>query len=192
MSAIGRVVVDGYGAERVVTLLSRLNDDSSGEAMQLRPATQEDAGLLWQWANDPLTRANSFHGEAIPWSQHIDWYAAKLRATETRIWILEYRQIPVGQIRYDRIAPALAQISYVVAPGWRGRGIGTQLLTRSSPLACSELGVRRLQGITFAANIASAQAFRRAGYQIVKEEHIEGRPCLVFAWTQQELTGNER
>jgi UDP-2,4-diacetamido-2,4,6-trideoxy-beta-L-altropyranose hydrolase len=186
MSAVGRVVVDGRGAERVVTLLSRLSEASNSEAMQLRRATPGDASLLWQWANDPLTRANSFHSEAIPWDQHLDWYADKLRAAETRIWILEYRGIPVGQIRYDRLAHDLAQISYVVAPGWRGRGIGSQLLTKSSPPACAELGVHRLQGITFVDNIASVRAFHRAGYRVEKEEDIEGHACLVFAWSQSE------
>jgi RimJ/RimL family protein N-acetyltransferase len=117
----------------------------------------------------------------------MSWYTAKLHADETRIWILEYRHIPVGQIRYDRLTADCAQISYVVAPGWRRRGIGTQVLMRSSPLACAELGVRRLQGITFAANSASSHAFRRAGYQVMTEELIEGRPCLVFTWTPPAL-----
>jgi UDP-2,4-diacetamido-2,4,6-trideoxy-beta-L-altropyranose hydrolase len=192
MSTIGQVMVDGYGAERVVTLLAQGNNASINEAGRLRSATQEDAGLLWQWANDPLTRANSFHGEPIPWDQHVSWYRAKLRAAETRIWILECQGVPVGQIRYDRLTPDVAQISYVVAPGWRGRGVGTQLLVQSSPLACAELAVQRLQGVTFAANMASAQAFRRAGYQVVKEECIEDRPCLVFGWTQSELAENGR
>jgi UDP-2,4-diacetamido-2,4,6-trideoxy-beta-L-altropyranose hydrolase len=191
MSALGRVAVDGYGVERVVTLLARLQADQKDEAIQLRPATQADAGLLWQWANDPLTRANSFHGEMIAWDQHVDWYEAKLRAPGTRIWILEYLGVPAGQIRYDRLVSDLAQISYLVAPGWRGKGIGTQLLVRSSPLACAELNVQRLQGVTFTSNTASAQAFRRAGYQLVKEEGIEGRPCLVFAWTRSEPMENE-
>ncbi len=187
MSTVGRAMIDGHGAERVVTLLSRMHEETSRGTLQLRLATPEDAGLLWQWANDPQTRANSFHQESIPWDQHVSWYTAKLGAAGTRIWLLEYYGVPVGQIRYDRLAPDLAEISYVVAPGWRGRGVGSQLLMKSSPLACAELRVRQLQGVTFVENIASVRAFQRAGYQVVKEEVIEGRACLVFAWTQSEF-----
>jgi UDP-2,4-diacetamido-2,4,6-trideoxy-beta-L-altropyranose hydrolase len=182
MSTVGRVVVDGQGAERVLTLLSQLRKEPSDELVQIRPATFADAGLLWQWANDPLTRANSFHDEAIAWEQHVDWYEAKLRAAGTRMWMLEYLGVPVGQIRYDRSASDLAQISYVVAQGWRGRGIGVQLLMKTSFLACTELQAPWLQGVTFVSNRASTQAFRHAGYQVVKEEIIDGRPCLVFGW----------
>jgi len=71
-------------------------------------------------------------------------------------------------------------------------GIGSQLLMRSSPLACAELGVRRLQGITFAANTASSHAFRRADYQVMTEELIEGRPCLVFCVDAARIEGTER
>src|SRR5262249_14791779 len=78
MSTVGRVMIDGGGAERVVTLLSQLHEEPHEDALQLRLATREDAGLLWQWANDPQTRANSFHQESIPWDQHVSWYTAKL------------------------------------------------------------------------------------------------------------------
>jgi len=50
-------------------------------------------------------------------------------------------------------------------------------------LACRELGVQRLQGITFAANTASVRAFLKAGYRQVEERCMNGRACLIFART---------
>lgn len=182
MSILGRVLVDGKGAERVMTALSASGEAGDNAVMRLRPATLDDAGLLWQWANDPVARANSFHAEAIGWEEHLTWYTTRRAAAGTRLWLLECRHMPLGQIRYDRIAPDTAQISYLVAPGCRGKGIGTQLLARSSAVACRELGVHRLQGITFAANAASARAFLKAGYRQVEEKCIDGRACLIFAW----------
>ena len=40
----------------------------------LRKATIEDRDLLFQWANDPLVRKNSFSTAEIAYEEHVDWY----------------------------------------------------------------------------------------------------------------------
>jgi UDP-2,4-diacetamido-2,4,6-trideoxy-beta-L-altropyranose hydrolase len=180
MSEVGRVLVDGKGASRVVDVLSHGGPHGDNDDLRVRPARPDDVLLIWQWANDPVTRANSFQSDAIPWSTHAEWYRSKLASPETRIWILEYRQVPIAQVRYDRVDPDTAQISYVVSPGYRGRGLGTKLLELSGPLACRGLAVRRLQGITFARNAASARSFTRAGFTRAAERAIAGIDCQVF------------
>ncbi|MGH9508910.1 MAG: UDP-2,4-diacetamido-2,4,6-trideoxy-beta-L-altropyranose hydrolase, partial [Terriglobales bacterium] len=71
MSQAGQSLVDGRGAERVVEILA-------GPPLRLRRATEQDCRLLWEWANDPDTRANSFSSELIPWDDHQRWFRAKL------------------------------------------------------------------------------------------------------------------
>ena len=181
MSQLGRALVDGKGASRVVEALFLGWGQEGQETLRLRPAQQDDVLLIWQWANDPPTRANSFRPEAIAWSDHMDWYRAKLVSDDTRMWILERHQMPVAQIRYDRIDPDTAEISFVVSPGYRGRGLGTQLLQLSSPLACRELAIRRLQGVAFMRNVASARSFTKAGFTQVTERVIAGIDCRIFS-----------
>jgi hypothetical protein len=36
----------------------------------LRIATPEDSHQLWQWRNDPVTRANSKTNEQVPFERH--------------------------------------------------------------------------------------------------------------------------
>ncbi len=57
MSERGRRLVDGGGAERVVSAMQPL-------ILHLRPAERKDCRLLWEWANDPVTRAAAFSTEA--------------------------------------------------------------------------------------------------------------------------------
>ena len=178
MAQMGNIVVDGNGAERVVECM--LHEAGEGNDYSIRLARGNDAFLLWLWASDPETRTNSFSPQPIAWGTHEQWYTRHLRSPDSRIWILEYRQVPVGQIRYDRIDAETAQISFSVAPRFRGRGMGTRLLDSTVGLAGRELRVQRVQGIAFIDNVASRQAFLRAKFRAIEEKVITGRACLVF------------
>ncbi len=151
-----------------------------GGDLRIRPANKDDAYCLWQWANDPATRRNSFNPEPISWATHEVWYAARLSSPATRLWILELGGMPVGQIRYDRTEASTAQISFSIAPSFRRRNLGTKLLGLSADLAGRELGVRHVQGITFEENLGSVKAFVKAGFELVEQKKIAGHACLVF------------
>jgi UDP-2,4-diacetamido-2,4,6-trideoxy-beta-L-altropyranose hydrolase len=177
MSEKGRIVVDGKGAERILEVMLCATREAS---LQLRVASEEDALLLWQWANEVATRRNSFNPEPISWVSHQAWYAAKLLSPETRLWILEVRKVPVGQIRYDRIHPGTARISFSIAPAYRGMGLGTQLLSLSADRAGRELKVDTVEGITLAENRASNHTFLKAGFDVVEEWQVDGQRGFVF------------
>ena len=65
MNKRSEVLVDGGGVGRV---LQAVLYGANEEALRLRAASQEDVLLLWQWANDPVTRRNSFVPEPISWA----------------------------------------------------------------------------------------------------------------------------
>ena len=60
MGAAAMALVDGRGVTRVV--------DALWPRVALRFATPQDARLLWEWANDPVTRQVSFSTAPIPWT----------------------------------------------------------------------------------------------------------------------------
>ncbi|HEX9663464.1 MAG TPA: GNAT family N-acetyltransferase [Candidatus Binatia bacterium] len=161
-------------------IVAQRDDIQTFGAISLRLAVVDDAFLLWQWANDPMTRANSFNTEAISWDVHQNWYAKKLASPDCRLWIMELEQIPVGQIRYDRISADSAQISFSVAPVVRGRGLGTLLLELTAPMAARELGVRWMRGIAFSENQASQRAFAKARFTVAEHKRLANRECLVY------------
>lgn len=154
---------------------SRRRDD-----LMLRLARASDSRLLWEWANEPAARANSFRPEPIAWAAHQEWFAARLASADCRIWIMEAGGHPVAQIRYERCAGDGARISYSVDAAARGRGFGVAVLERSFLLAVQALDVPWVSGVTFAENIASSQAFRRAGFELVDQQIIAGKSCQIF------------
>jgi len=174
MNKRGEALIDGGGVARVLEVMLRGGSDG---ALRLRAAGQKDALLLWQWANDPVT---SFVSEPISWATHEAWYAEKLASPHTRFWILDCRHVPVGQIRYDRTDAGAAQITFSVASAYRGKGFGTQLLRLSVDLAGRELGIRAVEGVSPAQNLASSRAFLRAGFEVIEEKSITGHAYFVF------------
>jgi RimJ/RimL family protein N-acetyltransferase len=152
--------------------------DSAG--YRLRLAEKTDARLLWEWANDPSTRKQSFHESPIPWVDHENWFYRLLSWPLARVWILERQSIPVGQIRYERRCAEVAYISFSVAKPSRGRGIGTRLLLSTEPFAARELKIRCARGITFIENVASQRAFLNARFGMRKRTVIQGHACLIF------------
>lgn len=41
--------------------------------VNLRKAEQSDMDLLFEWANDPAVRKNSFRSDPIPYADHVKW-----------------------------------------------------------------------------------------------------------------------
>jgi len=180
LSRRGRCLVDGRGAARTVQALLHYEQLGQGSPPKLRRAEPEDAYSLWQLANDPLTRLNSFHGQPIRWCDHLDWYEGKLASPHCRMWVFESSCALAGQIRYDCTDAHTAEIGFSVGPRFRGRGLGQELLSSTWLLAGKELKVQRLRGIVFEDNQPSQKAFLRAGFRFLGKEVCQGRACHVF------------
>lgn len=184
MARRGRVLVDGHGPARVLAAMEERQRFNRQSEYTIRLAAAGDELLLWQWSNDPQTRRNSFSRGAISWDSHQTWCAKKFGASDCRLWIMQLGRLPVAQIRYDRVEGArgaLAEISFSVAPGCRGMGLGTRLLQATAEMAASELGVTSIEGVTLPGNEASRRAFLKAGFTATDGDRIvEGRPCNYF------------
>ena len=191
MARRGKVMVDGRGSERVLAAMAERENFLAGDNLSVRAATADDSLLLWQWANDPATRENSFHSAPISFDDHEVWFAAKMHSSDCRIWIVQIGALPAGQIRYERIDPATAQISFNVAPGFRGLRLGSELLSATAELAAQELNVRQLEAVTFADNQASRRAFVKAGFELVEQRVIDGRQCAIFHRAVGKKLGSE-
>jgi len=97
--------------------------------LKARYVTIFDEKLLLQWANDPLTRYNSFNSKQIDESTHHAWLLKQLEnETGSEFYIIETEDlIPVGQVRFEK-EKANWKIDYLVAPDFRGNGLGKEVL----------------------------------------------------------------
>ena len=149
----------------------------------LHRATFAHCVLLFEWANDAAVRRGSFTPEPIAWSDHVQWFGARLADPGSPIWLICHNDSPVGQVRLeaDRRGGAMVHIS--LAPDWRHRGIGLQVLALLPGHARSivdSYGARFhcLYAVIQPKNVASLALFARAGYTDPCSILYRGQPAM--------------
>ena len=134
-------------------------------SFELRRANWDDLLMIYRWANDPAVRENSFSSDVIPLETHERWFRALLDDPNRRQYILLSDGVEVGQLRLSAQDDAV-EISYSVAPEYRGRGFGKRLLALAADQARTDFpGAKYLAGKVKPQNAASRAAFESAGYQ---------------------------
>lgn len=123
--------------------------------MEIRPATMDDAQRLFDWRNDPLTRAMSINTEPVEWTGHVAWLERRLSRNAPMLFIAEIDGAPVGTFRIDA-----DEISYTVAPEHRGRGAAKAMLQ----IAFARFG--KLRAEIKPENVASIKAALAAGHEV--------------------------
>jgi UDP-2,4-diacetamido-2,4,6-trideoxy-beta-L-altropyranose hydrolase len=178
LAARGRELVDGDGVERVLMRLE-------GRRLRLRRALEADSRLIWTWANDPETRAQSFSTEPIPWERHLAWYAATMADRSRNLLIaVDEDDNSIGQLRLDcRGSEAL--LSFSIAGRFRGRGLAAILLEAGTAYAFGNLRVSVVNGYVKPDNVRSNRAFEKVGYRRSGEE-IRGQDVATHYFAGRE------
>ena len=170
--------------------------DPGGPAhdITLRRVTASDSDLILEWANDPVTRASSFHPGPIAAADHSRWFAARLADPATAFWIGEQDGRPIGQVRIESeseresggtpsstpSSARTAEVSISVAPGYRGRGSGRALLLAAIATVRDVLPVAALRARVRTDNPASLALFAAAGFRELGRDICDGVPCAQF------------
>lgn len=172
MSERGRSLVDGLGSFRVWRLLNE-------PLLDLRSATPDDCRRVFDWANEPATRAASFSSEPIPWETHVQWFTRKLADPQCRLWIVEACPATLGQVRFD-LEGRVAAISVGLDPAQRGRNLGALLIWAACRKLAREADVERIVAFIKPDNAASIRAFEKAGFARAGATTVNGQPALRF------------
>jgi RimJ/RimL family protein N-acetyltransferase len=150
--------------------------------LRVRRASKEDTELLWQWANDPQTRASAFNTDPIPWETHHRWFDGRILSADCAIWILTSGQgVPLGQIRYDRIGDG-AEVDISIAPEHRGKGLAIPLIQMTLPLVRNVWSPNYVEAHVKETNTPSQKSFRRAGFLERESCPAHGPRCVLFMW----------
>lgn len=154
--------------------------------IHLRNARHEDAELLLNWKNDPISRKLSINSESIPWESHLKWFEEKLGSPNYYIKVaIDKEKKPLGYIRLEKTLSAWL-IHFYVSIEHRGKGFGKLIL---------ENGIRELQkdkgnsisfkALVLKANVASAACFLACDFKKTGSIQIEEKEFLIFTKNTQ-------
>lgn len=169
----GRKLIDGRGVSRVCRQLQALG-------IQLAAATPKDARQWWEWSNDPGVRAVSFSSADIPWETHLQWFDERLGNSDCRLQMArDSKGKGLGQVRFD-LGANEATISVSLAPGTRGRGLGTLLIWMACDQLFSESAIEQVVALIKPDNLASVRAFEKVGFVSTGETEVKQQPARRF------------
>lgn len=140
-------------------------------AVTLRAARLDDSHRVWTWRNDVETRRASFDSAPILLPAHDTWFRESLDRADRRLYIVLADETENGVVRLD-IAGREAEVSVHLAPGSRGRGIGTLALRAAADLAFATLDLERLEARVKSGNPASRRAFLNAGFVVDRDGDV--------------------
>lgn len=164
MSAAAFALVDGEGAQRCAAAILGLT-----EKISLHPAEAGDARLLFNWRNDPQTRAMSRTQDELDWLTHQAWVSRILADRQHMLLMARIKDQPAGMVRFDprpEKGAGHVEVSIALAPEMRGRALAAPLLAA----ACERFRKAHRPAEIWATirddNAASQQAFAACGFEI--------------------------
>jgi len=167
MSRNGQKLVDGFGAARVVQHIH-------AGGVHLRKVVEEDAQLIWEWANDPETRSASFSTRPIPWENHVAWFSQKLKDPGCLFYLVaDSKSTPIGQIRFQ-VDGDEAVVSVSLSPIARRRGYGHTIIWLGVQQVFDHTSVNSIYAYIKPGNQASMGAFSKAGFTRIGAREIQG------------------
>ena len=155
-----------------------------------RLATAADVQLYFHWANDPVTRQQSFNSAPISWEDHVAWFTQKLTDRNAILLVFEVPSgDPIAQVRFEKEADDEVIIGVSLDAFFRGKGLASTLI-RAAVSVCRQ----RWENVPISAyikpeNVASARAFERAKFHFAHESRKFGVDalCLTFEGQASDL-----
>jgi RimJ/RimL family protein N-acetyltransferase len=156
----------------VSTALAALAWPLRTDRLTLRPATRDDADATWRFRSREdvghwITRA------ATTLDEHRTWFTAP--DTLARTLVIERDGEVIGDLMVkiedawaqaeivDRARGVQAELGWVLHPEHSGHGYATEAVAELLRLCFTDLGLRRVTAVCFAANDASWRLMERVG-----------------------------
>ena len=167
MSARGREIVDGYGAQRVLAFLW-------GDPV-LRRTIESDCRNSWGWAND-----GGEHSVPISWERHMEWFRARLADPQSVLYTAVNRQgDPMGMVRYQ-LEGKHATLSINLGAAFQGKGNGRKMLFLTTEELFQNFGVMAIDAFVRTSNEASIRLFEGTGFRKAGVTTVRGKQAIRY------------
>ena len=124
-----------------------------------------DFEILYEWANDPITRLNSFKSDRIDIDSHKEYIKNILNSKSKNQYIFYIDDEPRGTIKEFTMDKNLIELSYTVSPKFRNKSIGSKMLMNYLEFKKGTFICKIKES-----NIASTKMVEKCGFTFLKKE----------------------
>ncbi len=140
--------------------------------IQFRVAEIDDLTVTYTWASSPIVREYALSKGIIPFEEHKNWFVNKIADNNAFFLIATIESTPIGLVRFDGLSHQQVTISYLLDPGYHGKGLGKQLLSRGLSKLYRERGNITVTGLVHINNIASRRIFEQLCFHQIHESEV--------------------
>lgn len=150
-----------------------------------RKATLEDLEIMFKWANDPISRANSFESHKIDIEEHKKWFNGKVNNSNSFIYIAidDINNEKIGVVRYE-LKEQNAFVGIHIDKSYRGKKLAGKLLKETAKLYF-KTNNRPILAYIKNENKLSIKAFERADYGFYKNDIVNKIDCMVYKLSEE-------
>lgn len=135
-----------------------------------RKAKLVDAKIYYEWVRDATVKKNALSKNKITWNSHKAWFKKKLNNKNSNLYLFNYNNSLVGQVRFDRNKNSV-KIDYSLKKSFRGLGLGKKIIK----LAMKNYNIKK--NLTFVgnvkkSNIPSIKVFNSLGFRKIIKNKI--------------------
>lgn len=131
--------------------------------LSLRPATSDDARMIFEWRNDPWIVERGSSNRTVTWDEHKAWFDNALANADMKIFVAEHDGKPAGQVRFQRNEDE-AVIAVYLLRDHAGQGLGVDAIRQGSAAVLKDWPVQRVHARVLNGNAQSVRAFEKAGF----------------------------
>jgi len=162
-SNVGQSFVDGKGSLRTV---KKILEFFIKKELVFRKAKKEDIWDIYEISNDKSVRQVSLNPNPIDRNEHTVWF---LKHYASNFYVLEFRKVVIGQIRFDIKNGNKAIVSISIHKNFRRLKLGMFLLLKAlDEFLRKNPNVKKVVAVIKKNNLASRVLFERIGFRKTK------------------------
>ena len=139
--------------------------------MRIRKVNLNDSLDVFDWRNDPTTRAMFVNPELIEFGPHPKWLKDSIDNPNRLLLMVEVKKLKIGWIRFD-IKGEIAETSINIKPSERGKKFASKVIAEGINYLCRhQKKIQELIVKIKPENIASKRSFSNAGFKYQSKEN---------------------
>ncbi len=133
--------------------------------VSIRAITMDDKTAVFKWRNTPFLIELGSSGRGVTWKEHSRWFEKILGSKNNKLFIVHFRSMPVGQVRFELAKNDTYVVSIYLLKQHINKGIGTVALKKGLELIQGTDAKKRFIAFIKKDNEISRHFFSKVGFR---------------------------